>query len=232
MKIKNNGNRSVAQCQERLPPNSVVWDKYKKWQDIYRNLPFSVRSLRRREDMGISIISKKAFAELSKEVKGSLNDWLDGTEFPPLKDTFLTHTNVAKEIRIVIEAEEIELRQLPWHLWNILDLYPQAEVALAPLEYDTPSNTPSIERKRRRVFAILGNSRGIDTTADRKFLEGLKDKAEIVFLVEPSRKQLNERLWDEQGWDILFFAGHSSSDRHLETGYLALNDKDKLGLRN
>lgn len=48
-------------------------------------------------------------------------------------------------------------------------------------------------------------------TRDRAVLEGLP-QAEVAFLVEPQRKVFNDYLWDEQGWDILFFAGHSNTD--------------------
>ncbi|NER52065.1 MAG: CHASE2 domain-containing protein, partial [Symploca sp. SIO1A3] len=49
---------------------------------------------------------------------------------------------------------------------------------------------------------------------------------ELVFLVEPQRRELNEYLWDKKGWDILFFAGHSQTEG--ETGRIYLNKTDSL----
>ncbi|MDF5715149.1 MAG: AAA-like domain-containing protein, partial [Rhizonema sp. NSF051] len=46
------------------------------------------------------------------------------------------------------------------------------------------------------------------------------------FLVEPNTSQLNEELWQE-GWDILFFAGHSCSK---EKGLLQINQTDTIDL--
>jgi hypothetical protein len=44
--------------------------------------------------------------------------------------------------------------------------------------------------------------------------------------VEPQPEKLNDQLW-EKGWDILFFAGHSSSQKK---GQLQLNQTDSLTL--
>ena len=50
-------------------------------------------------------------------------------------------------------------------------------------------------------------------------LENLPN-AEVTFLVEPSRRNINDELWD-QACDIIFFAGHSSSEG--ETGRIYIN---------
>ncbi|MEM6403489.1 MAG: NB-ARC domain-containing protein, partial [Cyanobacteria bacterium P01_D01_bin.116] len=38
----------------------------------------------------------------------------------------------------------------------------------------------------------------------------------------PSRQEFNDKLWDSQGWDILFFAGHSQTNE--ETGVIYINE--------
>ncbi len=69
-----------------------------------------------------------------------------------------------------------------------------------------------------KILAILGNRAGINVEADRALLESLP-QAEVKFLVEPRREALNEQLW-EQNWNILFFAGHSSSRGGTGTIYI------------
>jgi hypothetical protein len=49
----------------------------------------------------------------------------------------------------------------------------------------------------------------------------------ISFLVEPQRHELTDELW-KQGWDILFFAGHSASQPNGETGRIYINQSDSL----
>jgi CHASE2 domain-containing sensor protein len=51
--------------------------------------------------------------------------------------------------------------------------------------------------------------------------------ADVVFLVEPTRQQVYDRLWEET-WDLLFFAGHSSSEQ--QQGRLYLNPTESLTL--
>lgn len=44
-------------------------------------------------------------------------------------------------------------------------------------------------------------------------------------LVEPRRQQLSDCFWNERGWDIIFFAGHSSTDSEKK-GSLYINSND------
>lgn len=70
-------------------------------------------------------------------------------------------------------------------------------------------------------MAILGNSKDIDLETETRFLKSLQD-AEVSFLVNPSRQELNTQLWNPVGWDILFFAGHSHTEG--ETGRIYINE--------
>ncbi|NJK27504.1 MAG: CHASE2 domain-containing protein [Coleofasciculaceae cyanobacterium SM2_3_26] len=73
----------------------------------------------------------------------------------------------------------------------------------------------------------MGNSVGIQVDRDRAILEGLPG-SEVKVLAEPHREELQQFLWDERGWDILFFAGHSSSHVGGASGQIELNQTDSL----
>ena len=77
-----------------------------------------------------------------------------------------------------------------------------------------------------RILAILGNSQNIDIEKDRIILEGLPS-AKVTFLVEPSRSEISEQLWEEN-WDILFFAGHTSTDSDGRSGKFYINQTESL----
>jgi hypothetical protein len=49
----------------------------------------------------------------------------------------------------------------------------------------------------------------------------------ISILVEPQRQALNDELW-LQSWDILFFAGHSSTQPDEKIGSFRINPNDSL----
>jgi len=61
---------------------------------------------------------------------------------------------------------------------------------------------------------------------DRSWLQGLTD-TQTTFLVEPTRKELDEQLWN-QNWDILFFAGHTASIADGEIGEIYINQNESL----
>jgi CHASE2 domain-containing sensor protein len=96
---------------------------------------------------------------------------------------------------------------------------------LAPPNTDrlaTPASDPASPRVR--ILAILGHSDNIDVERDRALLQALPN-ADVTFLVEPDRGQLTDQLW-EQPWDLLFFAGHSTTD--AQAGRLYINATDAL----
>ncbi|WP_168186582.1 CHAT domain-containing protein, partial [Hydrocoleum sp. CS-953] len=50
----------------------------------------------------------------------------------------------------------------------------------------------------------------------------------MVSLVKASRQKLDEKLWDEKGWDIICFSGHSQSEADGSTGYFYSDNETKM----
>ncbi|MEL4895540.1 histidine kinase, partial [Crocosphaera sp. Alani8] len=226
------------QLSGSLPPDTKLWDDYQKWQNLYEALSENL-ILRRYRGSGspmiefdteeVTNISDGEFLYLCEQLETQLNQWLSTESFSRIERQLRSHVNVSDEIRLIIETENEELRRFPWHLWHFFEDYPFVEVALSPAEYGRVS-TVSMQRDGKvRILAILGNSQGIDVEKDRTLLEQLPD-GEVIFLVEPQRQDLDRWLWDEQGWDILFFAGHSFSHSQGMTGQLEINSQESLSL--
>jgi hypothetical protein len=114
------------------------------------------------------------------------------------------------------------MRKLPWHRWDFFRDYRLAEIALSNPEGNRLEKLIP-PRDKIRILAILGSDEGINIEADRQFLESLPD-AETVFLIKPTRQQLDKYLWDERGWDIFCFSGHSESDADGNTGCFHLGN--------
>jgi len=126
---------------------------------------------------------------------------------------------------VLIRTDNQHLHKLPWHLWNLIESYPLAEVALGSRESEPPRRTVTKSAKSKlRILAILGHSANIDVASDRKLLENLPH-TETVFLVEPKHRQINDQLW-EQSWDIIFFAGHSETQG--DKGRIYINSTESL----
>jgi len=213
----------------RLPAAPEILELYRCWQllyeALYRRLNWGTRL--EIEESAVTNVSEVEFSDLCQQLSDQINDWLNSKPFRNIDQQLRTRLDPLSEIRFVIETNDNYLQRLPWHLWNFFEDYPKAEVALSASEYQRAkkSNIRNTGNKVK-ILAILGNSKGIDTSQDRAFLEQLSDKAFIEFLVEPPPEKLNDQLW-EKGWDILFFAGHSSSQKK---GQLQLNQTDSLTL--
>ncbi len=219
------------QLGANLSANLKLSELYQRWQNLYRAI--SKININRNHNFDIEFdedditkVSDQEFQQISEQLKYELNLWLNSPVFASLEAKLRSFLNLTDEIRFVIETEAEELRRFPWHLWDFFDDYQGAEIALSPSEYGR-INTISKHSNKVRILAILGNSNGINLEEDKLFLNTLPD-TELIFLIEPSRSQLNEFLWDENGWDILFFAGHSWSENNSQTGYLAINSQDNL----
>ncbi|MBD2000121.1 CHAT domain-containing protein [Leptolyngbya sp. FACHB-541] len=211
-----------------LPAAPQISVTYRSWQLLYHalchRLDLSARIEVEASD--ITNVSAVEFSELCEQLVDQINVWLNSEPFRNIDQQLRTNLNASDEIRVLIETNDPLLRRLPWHVWSFFEHYPKAEIALSASEYQrSQSSSLRNNQDKVRILAILGNSQGINLNQDRAFLEQLSDQAEIEFLVEPQRKQLNERLW--QGWDVLFFAGHSSSQ---EKGLIQINPTDSLTL--
>jgi hypothetical protein len=228
-----------------LPAASILLNVAQYWQALYyafyqrldcwrnssvlwRNRPVLDDDELEILEEGVTQVSEIEFLNQSQMLIEELNKWLDAVEFRKVERQLRTQLKPTDEIRFIIETNDPVLRHLPWHLWEFFEDYPYGEVALSATEYQNSQKVPDNYRKfQLKILAIFGNSVGIDISQDKMFLEKLTNRAEIQFLVEPNIRDLNDHLWQE-GWDILFFAGHSST-KNAE-GTLQINAKDTISL--
>ncbi|KYC42408.1 transmembrane sensor domain-containing protein [Scytonema hofmannii PCC 7110] len=222
-----------------LPKAPEIAELYRNWQllhsALYHRLSFR-RGFRATSELDdileietgyITNISELDIQNLCQQLLNRINTWLNSTEFRKIEQQLRTHLKQSEEIRFIIETNDDLLRRLPWHLWDFFEDYPRAEVALSNAEYQQVHFTSKkSQREKLRILAIFGNSQGIDISQDRELLEKLSTEAEIEFLVEPNLSSFHHQLW-EKPWDILFFAGHSSSQ---EKNGLQLNQTDTITL--
>jgi len=202
------------------------------WHENYRSLGAPYRLQPKKITIVGSINECK---ESARDLGERFRTWLDSEYFRPLYNRLLAQLNREEKIRVLIRTKDQQLQKLPWHLWELFELYPQAEFALSSTKFieQSPSQgllcqspNKAISIKKVRILAILGHSKGINIAQDRRLLKNLP-QAKIVFLVEPQHHQINDKLW-EQSWDIIFFAGHSETEG--EKGRIYLNQTDSLTL--
>jgi Flp pilus assembly protein TadD len=165
---------------------------------------------------------KEQCEQSEKDVRDKFLAWLAASP------TFLELTLKARdELRIeepslfVIQHDDLEVRRLPWHEWSLFRDRPKVEPSYGDLMKNQIRIADSPRRDRARILVILGNCEDINTDPDRQFFQEIQatSGADIVFLEAPKREEVNEQLW-EQGWDIIFFAGHSTSQSEEARIYL------------
>jgi hypothetical protein len=207
LQIGNDGDRPEMEIIGKLPAAPEIPQHYSNWQLTYRSLGATSR-LEPLTGKATNVSPIEDCQKVAQLLQDSLNTWLSAESFRLLREKWLEKLTPADEIRLILQTNDLQLQRLPWHLWDLLARYPKAEMALSAPAYEGVGKPLPVKAKVK-ILAILGNSIGIDTQTDRSVLERLPH-TEISFLVEPPRQELTEQLWD-QNWDILFFAGHSSS---------------------
>jgi CHASE2 domain-containing sensor protein len=220
-----------------LPPAPELGSLYSRWQRLYEALyaRHSWRKIRVAEsdfeieddDSYITDVSEVEFHQICQQLNHQINSWLNTESCRNIDRQLRTRLIPTDEIRVIITAEDHQLLRLPWHLWQFFEDYPRAELALSLPEYTRSIKTITTSpRSNVKILAILGNGKGIDIATDRKLLEQLPN-VELHLLVEPDLEEFNQQLW-QSGWDILFFAGHSSSqdNNHI----IQINPTDSISL--
>ncbi|KAB8335310.1 CHAT domain-containing protein [Scytonema tolypothrichoides VB-61278] len=216
-----------------LPPAPFLIELYKDWHSLYQHLyddqqllspaPKNNSQEIEIESGDITNVSVVSFDELSEELQAEINEWLTSREFLHIDQQLRSRLTTAEEIRVIIETCDLVLRRLPWHCWNFFRDFPKAEMALSRPEYKRTLVNPAKGQSRKvRILGVLGNSFGIDFERESQFLNSLAD-TQTVFLVKPSRQELNAQLWNSDGWDILFFAGHSQTENEIGRIYINQN---------
>jgi len=236
---KHLANDFPTQFTGSLPAAPKLTELYRRWQILYNLLydsliPDLIWRQQYESDNEIEIdsedvtnISSVEFNNLCNDLKNKINHWLNSSSFVNLEQKLRTKLNPNEEIQVILQTNLDEVRRLPWNLWDFFDDYPNAVLCLSKPDFERLENNHKPLRDEIRILAVLGNSENIDIQEDRLILENLPG-AKTTFLVEPQRQELDLMLWDERGWDILFFAGHSSSQGNGESGQIHINRDDSL----
>lgn len=223
LQLGDEGKPATIQEIGSLPPNLELVESYTSWKVTYYGfIGVKVRKLEAKvaQTTNFSIRDVNTKAE---NLSQNFNQWLKSQQFSHVREELVAHLTENDEVRLIIQTSNIQLRQLPWHLWDILKRYPKAEISVsAPIFRQVTS--AKVANNQVNILAILGDDEGINVEEDRKILNSIPG-AKVEFLVKPNRQALNDQLW-EQSWDILFFAGHSRTEG--ETGIIYINQTESL----
>lgn len=236
LRIGDSINSTIIQSRGWFPPVTKFLKAYNDLQLIRRDLGCGVsRELepitRALEYIKKGQVTKISVQESANSVKNAVDNWLDDGDslFRPVRDKLLQVLSANRgNVRLMIQTDDVYLWGFPWHLWDKLDEFKIEPIfsRLTNKEFDFQRINP---KNKVRILAILGDSTKIDVQADLLLLKEsiAYNDGEIEPLVATSRHNLNEQLW-ERNWDIIFFAGHSSSNPDYSQGKLAISETETI----
>ena len=216
----------IRQFSGSLPAAPKLAQLHSLWRQGYRAF-YQEKSLRigllQAEGMRYSANN---FQKVCQQLPQQLNLWLSSIGFAPIEQALRTELQKDESIQIVITAADPNLQRLPWQFWQFLEDYPLAEVSFSVLDWQEVEPIRN-QSSQVRILVVLGNSVGLDLQQDLAILQALPD-SQLTILTEPALAQLNEYLWQSEGWDILLFSGHSHSDARSGSGYIHLNQTESI----
>ena len=183
------------------------------------------------------------FQEIANDFKHNLNQWLhisnwfdeNGDRDRKIPTTLEKYCQLTEEVQIFVQTEDRKLRGLPWQEADIFtkffDAHKDTELSISATDFERPDqNQILLVESKIRILAIFGDFE-LGLEKEEELLLNLdKYGGSITTLLQPDLKKLEETLQDPKGWHILFFAGHSRSDRNGKIGWVKINDNDELAI--
>lgn len=216
-----------------LPPAPHLEAQYQHWQQLYEAL-YGTTAIWRRQGRAandfefdtteLTHVSRHEFETLGAALETDFNLWLTAASFAPIERHVRTQLPPQTAVQIMLTASAKPVLRFPWRLWQLFEDYPNAELSVSLPAYSRSLKQASHKATSAvRILAVLGSDEGIDIETDRTILSQLPS-AQVVLLAQPSLDELQQQLW-QGSWDVLFFAGHSTSQGQ---GYLQVNAAESL----
>ncbi|MEA5516755.1 CHASE2 domain-containing protein [Nodularia sp. UHCC 0506] len=232
-----------------LPHNPDIEGLYVCWQTNFRNLSESYTNNRNSQQdnyddwqIQSTLATNYSTSEgieacqnFIESLENSIKEWLNpvpniSKDLSRIREQLAVElNNKSEQFQIIIQPEDVLLYKLNWYVWDLLENNLDVGISFNLLQYhqEELNQVKPRQKNKVRILAVFGDSRNINLEPDWKEINKLKEKgAEVVPLYKPTAKKFIEALVDEQGWDILFFAGHSNQKN--ETGIIYINEQETL----
>jgi hypothetical protein len=214
----------------KLPLFSELQLDYKNWQNAVNQSSNSQFRLESEETSDNNDVDIEFFA---KKLEDTINNWLKYEYFQDIREEIIEFLGTYKKSssRLVIKTDDLFLQQLPWYCWNVLRKFPNNEITLSFKTGTIRSNSVFPQKSQVKLLAILGNSYNISIDEDIRILKQLKSKTKIKIDYFPnkstklSQDKLKENLiniLENNGYDILFFAGHGVEKTNSQTDIIRI----------
>lgn len=174
-----------------------------------------------------------ALVEAETRLLWEFHRWLRHEELYEIREQIAQMSQAADQtgVDLFLTCIPLELARLPWETWEICAEFGVGKrVRMIRTFANVRSEPPTAPktRLRPRILAILGDETGLNFQADRAAVQSLNKLADIKFVgwqpgkaIGALRAEIGQAIADPQGWDVLFFAGHSN-ETALTGGMLSI----------
>jgi hypothetical protein len=206
----------------RLRMSSALMPLYSDWQRAYLSFYHTVRGKVAAEGtITVSVDWRSRLVEAEARLLNEFHQWLQQAE---LCDLYRTIAQVSQEsaadrefIDVFLTCTPLKLARLPWESWELGASIASRKIRMARVPATVRQRAASVKpRSRPRILVIVGRDNQQDFTPDWQQIERSLSSADLKKITwEPEhsfaqfQQTLSQALQDTQGWDVLFFAGHS-----------------------
>jgi CHASE2 domain/CHAT domain len=215
----------------------ALTQSYRAWQIAYRSF-YQTAELRGRAvsggDVSLPIDWHAELVKAETKLMYEFHRWLRHADLYDIRAKIAgasqklaqSHPESPKALTVFLTCTPIELARFPWEVWELdaeFTTHSTGTIRIIRSSLNIEENSsssaqqPLRSHRKTRILAILGDDTGLDFHADREAVRSLLTQAEVQFVGwQPHQKgsqvirQITQAIDDPQGWDILFFAGHSN----------------------
>lgn len=215
---------------------------YQTWRNAYLNFYKTALRARVRKPknaggkIGLSQDWHRQLVQAEAQLLAEFHRWLRQEELYEIRSKIVSEAREGTAISLFLTCSQ-ELERLPWETWEIgAEFGRTVAIARSPRRLANHKHSRHKSPRKPRILAILGDDTGLDLKGDRNTLKTLERVAQIEFVTwqpqQPAaeiKQQIQTALTDSQGWEVLFFAGHSN-ETAITGGELAIAPQIALSI--
>jgi hypothetical protein len=162
--------------------------------------------------------------------------WLKHGELFDLREELMTASQTAREkMELFLTCTPLEIARLPWETWEFGQ---QVQIVRSPATIRAASvSRQTFRQGKARVLAILGDETGLNFAGERTALNAQKRLLDLHYVgwqpgeeASALKQRICQTIADPQGWDVLFFAGHSNEAAWVD-GQVAIAPQTAISVK-
>jgi branched-chain amino acid transport system substrate-binding protein len=182
---------------------------------------------------------RQTCTEKLENVIDELSKWLDisipDNSLDSIRDRVKDVSH--ESIRLIFEIEDHLIQELPWEKCNQSRILKRLsnlnkQVNINPVISLRKTSNRILWKDTQRILIVQGCNENINTDKDVTFIKKHLEKTRIYLQIadQPSRQELNELLHDKDGWNAIFYLGHTNTNGTGHDGKIFINKSEDVSI--